>query len=80
MASADELFLNSQIQPMKLFSHLQRLKNLAPLLDLEKEDDDEGEGAKNGGGDGGAVAVAGKKLEEMLARGREVRMRSKSMQ
>ncbi|KAG5567808.1 hypothetical protein RHGRI_003101 [Rhododendron griersonianum] len=36
MMSADELFLNGQIRPMKLSSHLQ---TLAPVLDLEVEDE-----------------------------------------
>ncbi|XWS31795.1 hypothetical protein CRYUN_Cryun23aG0106900 [Craigia yunnanensis] len=40
MTSADELFLNGQIRPMKLSSHLQRPQTLAPLLDLDVEDDD----------------------------------------
>ncbi|PPS00253.1 hypothetical protein GOBAR_AA20417 [Gossypium barbadense] len=42
MSSADELFLNGQIRPMKLSSHLQRPQNLAPLLDLYVEEDDDG--------------------------------------
>ncbi|KAL4362727.1 hypothetical protein GQ457_04G029150 [Hibiscus cannabinus] len=42
MSSADELFLNGQIRPMKLSSHLQRPQNLAPLLDLDVEEDDHG--------------------------------------
>ncbi|KAH1081212.1 hypothetical protein J1N35_020973 [Gossypium stocksii] len=42
MSSADELFLNGQIRPMKLSSHLQRPQNLAPLLDLDVEEDDDG--------------------------------------
>ncbi|KAJ0975585.1 hypothetical protein J5N97_017550 [Dioscorea zingiberensis] len=41
MISADELFLNGQIRPMRLASHLQRPQALAPLLDLEDDDDDE---------------------------------------
>ncbi|KAG4120012.1 hypothetical protein ERO13_D11G116200v2 [Gossypium hirsutum] len=41
MSSADELFLNGQIRPMKLSSHLQRPQNLAPLLDLDVEEDDD---------------------------------------
>ncbi|KAJ4824835.1 hypothetical protein Tsubulata_037383 [Turnera subulata] len=76
MSSADELFLNGQIRPMKLSSHLERPQVLAPLLDLEneeEEDQDEEEGAarfKNGSrmvscGDG--------------ARGRELRLRDKSL-
>lgn len=36
MMSADELFFNGQIRPMKLSSHLQ---TLAPVLDLEVEDE-----------------------------------------
>ncbi|KAK6941055.1 Protein of unknown function DUF1645, plant [Dillenia turbinata] len=43
MISADELFLNGQIRPMKLSSHLQTPQILAPLLDLEAEDEEEGE-------------------------------------
>ncbi|KAM0947611.1 hypothetical protein DsansV1_C07g0069291 [Dioscorea sansibarensis] len=43
MISADELFLNGQIRPMRLASHLQRPQALAPLLD-EDEDDDDREG------------------------------------
>ncbi|KAM3219245.1 hypothetical protein P3L10_023776 [Capsicum annuum] len=42
MSSADELFLNGQIRPMKLSTHLKRPQVLAPLLDLdENEDEDE---------------------------------------
>lgn len=43
MTSAEELFSNGQIKPMKLSSHLQRPQILAPLIDLEtEEDEDEG--------------------------------------
>ncbi|KAL5996322.1 hypothetical protein ACLOJK_026398 [Asimina triloba] len=41
MISADELFLNGQIRPMKLSSHLQRPQVLAPLLDLYIEEEEE---------------------------------------
>ncbi|KAJ0079945.1 hypothetical protein Patl1_22273 [Pistacia atlantica] len=37
MSSADELFLNGKIRPMKLSSHLERPQVLAPLLDLDEE-------------------------------------------
>ncbi|KAH7542975.1 hypothetical protein FEM48_Zijuj02G0132600 [Ziziphus jujuba var. spinosa] len=37
MSSADELFLNGQIRPMKLSTHLERPQVLAPLLDLDPE-------------------------------------------
>lgn len=40
MSSADELFLNGQIRPMKLSTHLQRPQNLAPLLDLDTEEEE----------------------------------------
>ncbi|XWS46578.1 hypothetical protein CRYUN_Cryun14cG0080100 [Craigia yunnanensis] len=40
MSSADELFLNGQIRPMKLSSHSQRPQILSPLSDLDVEDDD----------------------------------------
>ncbi|KAK7337697.1 hypothetical protein VNO77_18282 [Canavalia gladiata] len=39
MSSADELFLNGQIRPMKLSSHLERPQMLAPLMDLEEEEE-----------------------------------------
>ncbi|KAL6500278.1 hypothetical protein OROHE_025644 [Orobanche hederae] len=39
MTSADELFFNGQIRPMKLSSHLQRpQENVAPFVDLYGED------------------------------------------
>ncbi|OMO86301.1 hypothetical protein CCACVL1_09648 [Corchorus capsularis] len=41
MISADELFLNGQIRPMKLSTHLERPQVLAPLMDLENEEDKE---------------------------------------
>ncbi|XP_022769796.1 uncharacterized protein LOC111313390 [Durio zibethinus] len=37
MSSADELFLNGQIRPMKLSSHLQKPQTLSPLLDLDDD-------------------------------------------
>ncbi|XP_022720136.1 uncharacterized protein LOC111277958 [Durio zibethinus] len=40
MSSADELFLNGQIRPMKLSTHLERPQILAPLLDLQNEDEE----------------------------------------
>ncbi|XVF05970.1 hypothetical protein REPUB_Repub06bG0007500 [Reevesia pubescens] len=40
MSSAEELFLNGQIRPMKLSTHLERPQVLAPLLDLEHEDEE----------------------------------------
>lgn len=43
MSSADELFLNGQIRPVKLSSHLQRPQILSPLIDLDAEEDDESE-------------------------------------
>ncbi|XP_010544983.1 PREDICTED: uncharacterized protein LOC104817469 [Tarenaya hassleriana] len=50
MSSADELFSNGQIKPMKLSSHLQRPQMLSPLLDLEteEEDNEDGEVVKRG--------------------------------
>lgn len=64
MSSADELFLNGQIRPMKLSSHLQRPQVLAPLIDLDGEEDD----------------VADKEDgEETVKRGRDLRLRSRSL-
>ncbi|KAI3965895.1 hypothetical protein MKX01_010852 [Papaver californicum] len=37
ISTADELFFNGQIQPMKLSSHLQKPQILTPLLDFENE-------------------------------------------
>ncbi|GMI79381.1 hypothetical protein like AT3G62630 [Hibiscus trionum] len=41
MSSADELFLNGKIRPMKLSTHLERPQALAPLMDLEHEEEEE---------------------------------------
>ncbi|RDX91570.1 hypothetical protein CR513_26418, partial [Mucuna pruriens] len=41
MTSADELFLNGQVRPMKLSTHLERPQVLSPLLDLEGEEDED---------------------------------------
>ncbi|KAJ4727772.1 Calmodulin-binding protein [Melia azedarach] len=64
MSSADELFLNGQIRPMKLSSHLQRPQILAPLIDLDVEEDDH-----VNKGDG----------EETAKRGRDLKLRSRSL-
>ncbi|XP_024032248.1 uncharacterized protein LOC112094787, partial [Morus notabilis] len=37
MSSADELFLNGKIRPMKLSTHLEKPQSLAPLLDLNDD-------------------------------------------
>ncbi|CAJ1976086.1 unnamed protein product [Sphenostylis stenocarpa] len=64
MSSADELFLNGQIRPMKLSTHLERPQVLAPLLDLEGEEEEEEESE--------AVSVS-------VVRGRDLRLRDKSV-
>ncbi|OWM62905.1 uncharacterized protein LOC116215582 [Punica granatum] len=65
MSSADELFLDGKIRPMKLSTHLERPQVLAPLPDLDTEDEDDPKesdpGAKGGG------------------RGRDLRLREKSL-
>ncbi|XP_010468935.1 PREDICTED: uncharacterized protein LOC104749061 [Camelina sativa] len=67
MTSAEELFSNGQIKPMKLSSHLQRPQILSPLLDLENEEDDEDddEDAKTPDGE--------------MKRGRDLKLRSRSV-
>jgi hypothetical protein len=67
MTSADELFLNGQIRPMKLSSHLERPQVLAPLLDLEEEEEDD---------DDCVVVVRGRDLR---LRDKSVRRRTRSM-
>ncbi|GAV86789.1 DUF1645 domain-containing protein [Cephalotus follicularis] len=64
--SADELFLNGQIRPMKLSSHLQRPQILAPLMDLniEEEEEEDGEGIDS---------------FESVKRGRDPKLRSRSL-
>ncbi|KAI4310928.1 hypothetical protein MLD38_035871 [Melastoma candidum] len=44
MISADELFLNGQIRPLKLSTHLERPQTLAPLVDLASEGEEDGDG------------------------------------
>ncbi|KAJ7973286.1 DUF1645 family protein [Quillaja saponaria] len=67
MISADELFLNGRIRPMKLSTHLERPQVLAPLLDLEAEDDEETEGGSH---------VRGRDLK---LRDKSLRRRTRSM-
>ncbi|XP_076932146.1 uncharacterized protein LOC143597549 [Bidens hawaiensis] len=72
MTSADELFLNGQIRPMKLSSHLQRPQVLAPLLDendLENDDDDENENTLSSRG----------RDSKMSSRSKSLRRRARSM-
>ncbi|XP_068661930.1 uncharacterized protein [Aristolochia californica] len=71
MISADELFLNGQIRPMKLSSHLQRPQNLAPLLDLQVEDEDDEETFE--------ACQKQEKMEEAFVRGRDLRLRNRSL-
>uniref|UniRef100_A0A7N0U885 Uncharacterized protein n=1 Tax=Kalanchoe fedtschenkoi TaxID=63787 RepID=A0A7N0U885_KALFE len=68
MSSADELFLNGQIRPMKLSSHLQRPQNLPPLID----DDEEEEAAE-------IEVMRGRELNKMRERERSVRRRARSL-
>ncbi|XP_038984364.1 uncharacterized protein LOC120111391 [Phoenix dactylifera] len=65
MTSTDELFLNGQIRPMKLCSHLQRPQVLAPLFDLNEEEDDDDESERH--------------PPKMAARGRDLKLRSRSI-
>ncbi|KAG1326209.1 hypothetical protein COCNU_01G001430 [Cocos nucifera] len=65
MTSADELFFNGQIRPMKLSSHLQRPQVLAPLLDLNEEDDDDDKSDRH--------------PPEIAPRGRDLKLRSRSI-
>uniref|UniRef100_A0A7N0UNB8 Uncharacterized protein n=1 Tax=Kalanchoe fedtschenkoi TaxID=63787 RepID=A0A7N0UNB8_KALFE len=69
MSSADELFLNGKIRPMKLSSHLQRPQHLAPLLDLDEEEEEVGSGG---------VGPDGEKTF-MMMRGRDMRLRNRSL-
>ncbi|PIA61165.1 hypothetical protein AQUCO_00300587v1 [Aquilegia coerulea] len=70
MISADELFLNGQIRPMKLSSHLQRPQVLAPLLDLEAEDEEEDKDSRE---------LQFVRREESMVRGRDLRLRNRSL-
>ncbi|GLT42615.1 hypothetical protein SLA2020_166060 [Shorea laevis] len=67
MSSADELFLNGQIRPMKLSSHLQKPQILTPLLDLDVEDEE-------------IENQSGEHLEKREScRGRDLKLRSRSL-
>ncbi|KAJ6305991.1 hypothetical protein OIU78_021339 [Salix suchowensis] len=76
MSSADELFLNGQIRPMKLSSHLQRPQMLAPLMDLENEEED-GDSSNEGEFKKGARKVGAN--GESVSRGRDLRSKNKSL-
>ncbi|XP_068659955.1 uncharacterized protein [Aristolochia californica] len=75
MISADELFYNGQIRPMKLSSHLQRPQILSPLLDLEGEGEDEDEDDEETVGGGQKQ----EKMEAAIVRGRDLRLRNRSL-
>ncbi|KAL3637536.1 hypothetical protein CASFOL_018704 [Castilleja foliolosa] len=61
MSSADELFLNGQIRPMKLSTHLRRPQLLAPLI--EPDDDVVEEKSAYIGSRQGAEEVSGRVTE-----------------
>ncbi|PSR94724.1 Neuroguidin like [Actinidia chinensis var. chinensis] len=71
MSSADELFLNGQIRPMKLSSHLLRPQTLAPLMDLEIEYEDEESGNRK--------YSERANYEYSVTRGRDLRSRNRSL-
>ncbi|KAJ6414086.1 hypothetical protein OIU84_006827 [Salix udensis] len=76
MSSADELFLNGQIRPMKLSSHLQRPQMLAPLMDLENEEED-GDSSNEDEFKKGSRKVGAN--GESVSRGRDLRSKNKSL-
>eukprot|EP00252_Welwitschia_mirabilis_P016949 TRINITY_DN37709_c0_g1_i1.p1 TRINITY_DN37709_c0_g1~~TRINITY_DN37709_c0_g1_i1.p1 ORF type:complete len:353 (+),score=8.60 TRINITY_DN37709_c0_g1_i1:528-1586(+) len=58
MSSADELFHNGKIRPMKLSSHLQRPQHLSPLIDFPDEEGEQPvEGEKTRGRDEGSARL-----------------------
>ncbi|KAK4339720.1 hypothetical protein RND71_041182 [Anisodus tanguticus] len=65
MSSADELFLNGQIRPMKLSTHLKRPQVLAPLLDLDENEDEDEKGFRG--------------RDNLKLRNRSLRRRTRSM-
>ncbi|XP_076950831.1 uncharacterized protein LOC143623925 [Bidens hawaiensis] len=71
MTSADELFLNGQIRPMKLSSHLQRPQVLAPLLDVDEND------LENGSDDENTLSRG--RDAKMSSRSKSLRRRARSM-
>uniref|UniRef100_A0A2P2IQ03 Uncharacterized protein n=1 Tax=Rhizophora mucronata TaxID=61149 RepID=A0A2P2IQ03_RHIMU len=75
MSSADELFLNGQIRPMKLSTHLERPQVLAPLFDLENEEEDDDQD-DNGSHSGSRMT---NKESASSSRGRDLRLRDKSL-
>ncbi|OAY43974.1 uncharacterized protein LOC110620046 [Manihot esculenta] len=70
MSSADELFLNGQIRPTKLSTHLERPQVLAPLLDIDNEEEEE---------DDMDIKNNGRKVSGESTRGRDLRLRDKSL-
>ncbi|CAK7340571.1 unnamed protein product [Dovyalis caffra] len=76
MSSADELFLNGQIRPMRLSSHLERPQVLAPLLDLENEEEDGDISNED------EFKKGSRKVDdngESMSRGRDLRLKNKSL-
>ncbi|XP_072997975.1 uncharacterized protein [Typha latifolia] len=65
MSSADELFFNGQIRPMRLSSHLLQPQALPPLPDIDDNREDE--------------ARLEQRTAEISARGRDLKLRSRSI-
>ena len=77
MISADELFLNGQIRPMKPSSHHLRPQSLAPLMDLDDDDCDDVEEAKEMAALG--APEEGGRGRRLRIRGRFIHRRTRSM-
>ncbi|CAL9068236.1 unnamed protein product [Musa banksii] len=77
MISADELFLNGQIRPMKPSSHHLRPQSLAPLRDLDDDDCDDVEEAKEMAALG--APEEGGRGRRLRIRGRFIHRRTRSM-
>lgn len=75
MSSADELFCNGQIRPLKLSNHLQKPQVLGPLIDFEDEEEDE-----NKAGSCSAVPEAvGERGRDRLCRDKSRHRRTRSL-
>lgn len=74
MSSADELFCNGQIRPLKLSTHLQKPQFLGPLIDFEEEEEESKAGS--------SFAVAepvGERGRDRLCRDKSHRRRTRSL-
>lgn len=74
MSSADELFCNGQIRPLKLSTHLQKPQLLGPLIDFEEDEEE-----NKAGSSFAAPEAVGERGRDRLCRDKSRHRRTRSL-